>query len=63
MIETLKILHFMALMFGAAASFGNFYIMKASGRDDMPPSALTLRLRNIFRFTGLAAIFAVLAFN
>ena len=61
MFETLKILHLLALMFGAAAGLGNFYIIKASGPDDMPPSALTMRLRNILRFTGLAAIITIWA--
>ena len=39
MIEILKITHFLALMFGAAASLGNLYIMMAKGPHDCPRPA------------------------
>ena len=61
MIEILKITHFLALMFGAAASLGNLYIMMAKGPHDLPSPGFTNQLRFLFRITALAAILLIWA--
>ncbi len=55
-VETIKIIHLLALMFGAAASFGNLYILMARGPHDLPSPGFTNQLRYLFRLTALAAI-------
>ena len=59
MIELIKIIHFLALMFGAAASFGNLYIMMAKGPHDLPAPEFANQLRTLFRFTALGAILVI----
>ena len=61
MIEILKILHLLALMFGAAASFGNLYIMMAKGPHDLPAPGFVNQLRFLFRLTALGAILVIWA--
>lgn len=61
MIEILKILHLVALMFGAAASFGNLYILLAKGAHDLPAPGFVNRLRLLFRLTALFAILTLFA--
>ena len=61
MVEIFKILHLLALMFGAAASFGNLYILMASGPTDLPSPGFTNQLRYLFRITALAAIIIIWA--
>ena len=61
MSEILKIIHLLALMFGAAASFGNLYILMAKGPHDLPSPAFTNQLRYLFRLTALAAIVIIWA--
>jgi hypothetical protein len=56
MVEIIKIIHLLALMFGAAASFGNLYILMASGPHDLPSPGFTNQLRYLFRITALGAI-------
>jgi|GEM_PF-2589417 len=59
MIELIKIIHLLALMFGAAASFGNLYIMMAKGPHDLPAPEFANQLRTLFRFTALGAILVI----
>lgn len=56
MHATLTALHFLALAFGAAASFGNLYLMFASGPHDLPSPGFTGALRRYWRLTALGAI-------
>ena len=59
MVELIKIIHLLALMFGAAASFGNLYIMMAKGPHDLPAPEFANQLRTLFRFTALGAILVI----
>jgi uncharacterized membrane protein len=59
MVEVIKIVHLLALMFGAAASFGNLYIMMAKGPHDLPAPEFANQLRTLFRLTALAAILII----
>jgi hypothetical protein len=61
MVEIIKIIHLLALMFGAAASFGNLYIMMAAGPHDLPSPGFTNQLRFLFRITALVAIVTIWA--
>ncbi len=56
MVEILKTIHLLALMFGAAASFGNLYMLMARGPHDLPSPEFTNQLRYLFRLTALGAI-------
>lgn len=56
MIVLLKTIHMLALMFGAAASFGNLYIMMAKGPHDLPAPGFVNQLRLLFRLSALVAI-------
>ncbi len=56
MFELLKLFHIFALMLGAAASFGNLYIMMAQGPHDLPSPGFTNQLRALFRVSALVAI-------
>jgi hypothetical protein len=56
MIIALKIIHLLALLFGAAASFGNLYILMAKGPHDLPAPGFVNQLRFLFRITALGAI-------
>jgi hypothetical protein len=59
MVELIKIIHLLALMFGAAASIGNLYMMMAKGPYDLPAPEFTNQLRTLFRFTALGAIIVI----
>ncbi len=59
MVELIKIIHLLALMFGAAASFGNLYMMMAKGPHDLPEPEFANQLRALFRFTALGAIIVI----
>ena len=61
MFELLKILHFLALMFGAAASFGNLYMLMSKGPHDLPSPEFSNQLRLLFRITALGAIIVIWA--
>ncbi|MCF6320531.1 MAG: hypothetical protein L3J32_02035 [Rhizobiaceae bacterium] len=61
MIEILKIIHLLALMFGAAASFGNLYMLMAKGPADLPSPGFTGQLRFMFRLSALVAILTIWA--
>lgn len=61
LIEQIKIVHLLALMFGAAASFGGLYILMAKGPHDLPAPGFTNQLRFLFRITGLVAIVTIWA--
>jgi uncharacterized membrane protein len=52
----LKILHLLALLFGAAASLGNIYILLAKGPHDLPAPGFMNALRKWYRLTALVAI-------
>jgi uncharacterized membrane protein len=52
----LKALHFLALMFGAAASLGNLYLGLAKGPHDLAAPGYTNMLRKLYRLTALGAI-------
>ena len=52
----IKMLHLLALVFGAAASLGNIYLLLAKGPHDLPNPALAGSLRNWYRLTALGAI-------
>ncbi|GIL02868.1 MAG: hypothetical protein BroJett030_27670 [Alphaproteobacteria bacterium] len=52
----LKMLHLLALVFGAAASLGNIYLLLARGPHDLPAPALANALRKWYRLTALGAI-------
>lgn len=56
MIILLKTVHMLALLFGAAASFGNLYILMAKGPHDLPAPGFVNQLRLLFRITALGAI-------
>lgn len=51
-----KVLHLLALLFGAAASLGNVYVLLAKGPHDLPAPGFLASLRNWYRLTALAAI-------
>lgn len=57
----LKTLHLLALVFGAAASLGNIYLMLAKGPHDLPAPALANALRKWYRLTALGAILTLWA--
>ena len=61
MIIMLKTVHMLALLFGAAASFGNLYIMMAKGPHDLPAPGFVNQLRFLFRITALGAILVLWA--
>jgi hypothetical protein len=52
----LKMLHLTALVFGAAASLGNIYILLAKGPHDLPAPEFANALRKWFRLSALGAI-------
>jgi len=52
----LKTVHLLALVFGAAASLGNIYLLLARGPADLPAPALVGALRKWYRLTALGAI-------
>lgn len=52
----LKMLHLLALVFGAVASLGNIYILLARGPHDLPAPGLINGLRKWYRLTALGAI-------
>ena len=52
----LKIVHLLALAFGAVASLGNLYILLAKGPHDLPAPGFLAALRNWYRLTALGAI-------
>jgi hypothetical protein len=56
MYAFLVAVHLLALAAGAAASFGNLYLMAASGPHDLPSPGFTNTLRRYWRVTALAAI-------
>lgn len=51
-----KTLHLLALVFGAAASLGNIYLILAKGPADLPAPALANALRKWYRLTAAGAI-------
>jgi hypothetical protein len=55
-IATIKALHYLALAFGAGASFGNIFLMLAAGPHDLPDPGRTAALRKLYRTTALGAI-------
>ncbi|MCP4184263.1 MAG: hypothetical protein GY761_13265 [Hyphomicrobiales bacterium] len=59
MVELIKIIHLLSLMFGAVASFGNLYMMMAKGPHDLPAPEFANQLRTLFRFTALGAIIVI----
>ena len=52
----LKSLHFLALVFGAAASLGNIYLALSAGPHDLAAPGFTNTLRKFYRLTALGAI-------
>ena len=52
----LKSLHFLALVFGAAASLGNIYLALSTGPHDLAAPGFTNMLRKLYRLTALGAI-------
>lgn len=56
MIAILKTIHLLALVFGAAASLGNIYLMFAIEKHDLGAPGFTNRLRKMYRLTALGAI-------
>ena len=56
MFMLLKIVHFLALIFGAAASFGNIYLALSAGPHDLAAPGFTNTLRKFYRLTALGAI-------
>ncbi|WP_075995743.1 hypothetical protein [Salaquimonas pukyongi] len=52
----LKMLHLLALLFGAAASLGNIYLALSAGPHDLAAPGYTNMLRKLFRLTALGAI-------
>lgn len=56
MITLVKIIHLLALMFGAASSFGSLYLGLAKGPHDLAAPDYTNTLRKIFRTFGLIAV-------
>lgn len=56
MYATLKLFHFLALVFGAAASLGNVYLMLSKGPHDLDAPGFTNMLRKLYRTTALGAI-------
>lgn len=55
-VMVLKSLHFLALVFGAAASLGNIYLALSAGPHDLAAPAFTNTLRKFYRLTALGAI-------
>lgn len=55
-IALFKMVHLLALVFGAAASLGNIYLLMARGPHDLPAPALANALRKWYRLTALGAI-------
>jgi uncharacterized membrane protein len=56
LLSVLKTLHFLALMFGSAASLGNIYLMLAKGPHDLAAPGFTNMLRKLYRLSALGAI-------
>ena len=56
MYALLNILHLLALVFGAAASLGNVYLMLSAGPHDLAAPGFTNQLRKLYRLTALGAI-------
>ncbi len=56
MFTLLKILHLLALAFGAVASLGNVYLMLSAGPHDLAAPGFTNMLRKMFRLTALVAL-------
>ncbi len=61
MIISLKIIHLLALVIGAAAGFGNLYILMAKGPHDLPAPGFVNQLRLLFRLSALGAIIVLWA--
>ncbi|MCB1417042.1 MAG: hypothetical protein M9908_07460 [Phyllobacteriaceae bacterium] len=55
-VIVLKSLHFLALLFGAAASLGNIYLALSAGPHDLAAPGFTNMLRKLYRLTALGAI-------
>jgi uncharacterized membrane protein len=61
MLALVKAIHFLALVFGSAASLGNIYLALAAGPHDLPAPGFTNALRKLYRFTALFAILVLWA--
>lgn len=53
---TLKAIHLLALVLGAAASLGNIFLLLAKGPADLPAPGLVASLRQWYRLSALVAI-------
>lgn len=58
---TVKMLHLLAMALGAAASFGNVFLLLARGPHDLPAPALENALRRWWRQAALVAILTLWA--